>query len=82
MANKNETRDRPYDLSGLRGACHRARIRATRWLHPGYDSCNAIAWSEATTASTGAQRATAEAIHLPTCGAMDCFASARNDGYD
>ena len=21
---------------GLRGACHRARIRATRWLHPGY----------------------------------------------
>jgi hypothetical protein len=22
--------------SGLRGACHRARIRATRWLHPGY----------------------------------------------
>src|ERR1700704_5334802 len=20
----------------LRGACHRARIRATRWLHPGY----------------------------------------------
>jgi len=22
---------------GFRGACHRARIRATRWLHPGYD---------------------------------------------
>src|SRR4051812_38103900 len=21
---------------GLRRACHRARIRATRWLHPGY----------------------------------------------
>ena len=21
---------------GFRGACHRARIRATRWLHPGY----------------------------------------------
>src|SRR6202142_2976801 len=23
---------------GFRGACHRARIRATRWLHPGYDT--------------------------------------------
>jgi hypothetical protein len=24
------------DGPGFRGACHRARIRATRWLHPGY----------------------------------------------
>jgi hypothetical protein len=23
---------------GFRGACHRARIRATRWLHPGYSA--------------------------------------------
>src|SRR5665647_1144386 len=26
----------PPRFPGLRGACHRARIRATRWLHPGY----------------------------------------------
>src|SRR5258707_3837165 len=26
---------------GFRGACHRARIRATRWLHPGYACCSA-----------------------------------------
>jgi hypothetical protein len=25
-----------WSVPGLRGACHRARIRATRWLHPGY----------------------------------------------
>jgi len=25
---------------GFRGACHRARIRATRWLYPSYEVCN------------------------------------------
>ena len=29
-------------IPGLRGACHRARIRATRWLHPGYSGPIAI----------------------------------------
>jgi hypothetical protein len=28
---------------GLRGVYHRARIRATRWLHPGYVRCFVIA---------------------------------------
>src|SRR6202795_3950525 len=35
---RSEIRDfrRVYGAPGLRGACHRARVRATRWLHPGY----------------------------------------------
>jgi hypothetical protein len=32
--------DAPCNGPGFRGACHRARIRATRWLHPGYASRN------------------------------------------
>jgi len=34
---RSEIRDRRRVIPGFRGACHRARIRATRWLHPGYD---------------------------------------------
>jgi hypothetical protein len=26
-------------VGGYRGACHRARLRATRWLHPSYGTC-------------------------------------------
>ncbi len=33
---RSEIRDSRDAGPGLRGACHRARIRATRWLHPGY----------------------------------------------
>ena len=29
-------------VPGFRGACHRARIRATRWLHPGYSRRRAL----------------------------------------
>jgi len=31
-----ESSGRLIDRPEFRGACHRARIRATRWLHPGY----------------------------------------------
>src|SRR5258708_2367127 len=34
---RSAIRDRRRASPGFRGACHRARIRATRWLHPGYD---------------------------------------------
>src|SRR6185437_15201463 len=27
---------------GFHGACHRARIRATRWFNPGYKSCETL----------------------------------------
>ena len=33
---RSEIRESRDAGPGLRGACHRARIRATRWLHPGY----------------------------------------------
>src|SRR6266576_3494428 len=32
---RSAIRDRRRVIPGFRGACHRARIRATRWLHPG-----------------------------------------------
>jgi hypothetical protein len=38
-AAKSGTRD-GTDVPGIHGACHRARIRATRWFNPGYDSFN------------------------------------------
>src|SRR5258708_18692669 len=34
---RSAIRDRRRASPGFRGACHRARIRATRWINPGYD---------------------------------------------
>src|SRR5712672_2292003 len=47
---RSAIRDRRRVILGFRGACHRARIRATRWLHPGYDvrqrHCEFVGWVE------------------------------------
>jgi len=34
---RSETHHLAERIDGFRGACHRARVRATRWLNPSYN---------------------------------------------
>jgi hypothetical protein len=64
---------------GSRGACHRARIRATRWL--GRDDRDSRSTFQ--TANSHPSLRGAKATKQSTClvAPMDCFANARNDGW-
>jgi hypothetical protein len=55
-----------------------ARIRATRWLHPGYEAGLVIA-SQWIGAKCCPMTGFAKQSTYPLCGAMDCFADVRND---
>jgi hypothetical protein len=48
---RSEIRESRDAGPGFRGACHRARIRANRWLHPGYDIALFLAGDRRTTLS-------------------------------
>jgi hypothetical protein len=70
---RSAIRDQPIHLRccpGFRGACHRARIRATRWLHPGYGT------HVSKTSLRGAKATKQSRIARAT---LDCLAIARND---